>query len=168
MVNEIQAWFETWTDEKLSDNPPPTSASNESSVVQMAIIDGHRLVLTADAGPKALSEAAEVAKYFKIMGKPTFIQIPHHGSRRNVTPSVLNTWLGEPIEQGLPKVGFAYCSVGANKPEYPRHRVRKAFLRRGYGVYSCRQGWINYHSGFGNRNNCYSIQSEQFQYVYEE
>ena len=36
----VQRWFETWGDEKLDENPPPTSASNETSVVQFGLIDG--------------------------------------------------------------------------------------------------------------------------------
>ena len=168
IVKEVQAWFESWADEKLSDNPPATSASNESCVVQMAILDNHRLVLTADAGPKALTEAVQVATHYEIMGLPKFFQIPHHGSRRNVTPTVLNQWLGGLVAQGSPEIGVAYCSVGTNKPEYPRHRVRNAFLRRGFGVYPCRGGWINYHSGFGDRPNTLPLASETFQSFYEE
>lgn len=168
IVKEVKAWFETWLDEQLSDNPPATSASNESCVVQMAIIDDQRIVLTADAGPKALYEAASVATYYGTMGQPKFFQIPHHGSRRNVTPTVLNRWLGGPVAQGSLEIGVAYCSVGTNKPEYPRHRVRNAFLRRGYGVYPCRGSWINYHSGFGGRPDSHPLASETFQSIYEE
>lgn len=167
-TKEVQAWIETWSDEKLSENPPPTSASNESSVVQMAVIDDQHLVLTADAGPKALDEAARVAQHFGIMGLPKFFQIPHHGSRRNVTPTVLNRWLGGTVPQGNQNYGVAYCSVGTNKPEYPRHRVRNAVLRRGYGVFVCRTGWINYHSGFGGRPGCVPLASESFQSYYNE
>ena len=165
---EAKSWFfETWTDEKLSDNPPATTAANESSIVQLATIDGHRMLLTADAGPEALAEAADVAEQLGMGGLVRFMQIPHHGSRRNVTPTVLNRWLGGPVQEGQAFYGTAFCSVGTNQPQYPRHRVRNAFLRRGYGVYSCRDGWICHNEG-ANRLNMAPIQSEQFSTRYEE
>lgn len=167
-VKKVQTWFETWTEEQLSDSPPATSASNESSVVQIGIIDGKSLVLTADAGPKALSEAARVAEYFGILTRPNFFQIPHHGSRRNVTPTVLNRWLGGIQPEGTPHSSTAFCSVGTNKPEYPRRRVRNAFLRRGFGVFSCRGEWINHQNGFGGRQGMVPISSEPFENNYEE
>ena len=53
---------ESWTGETLSECPEPTTASNESSLVQMAVIDGHQLVLTGDVGPEGLHEAASYAE----------------------------------------------------------------------------------------------------------
>jgi len=168
VARQAQAWFETWADEKLSDNPPSTSASNESSVVQMGMIDGHRLVLTADAGPSALAEAANVAKHLGMLQRPEFFQVPHHGSRRNVTPSVLDRWLGGVKHEGSQLTATAFCSVGTNKPEYPRRRVRNAFLRRGFGVYSSRNGWINHRNGFDSRPGMVTLKSEPFEAYYEE
>lgn len=168
MVEGVKSWFETWDDEKLSNFPPETSASNESSVVQMGIVDDERLVLTADAGPRALAEAAEVAQILNIAGRPRFFQIPHHGSRRNVTPAVLDQWLGPKVPMGTPNTGTAFCSVGSNKPEYPRKRVKNAFLRRGYGVFSSRTSWICHHSGMPPRIGMYGLTSEIFETTYEE
>jgi hypothetical protein len=100
VLKEVKSWFETWEDEKLSDFPPETGASNESSVIQMGILDGERIVLTADAGPQALTEAGNTALLLGIAGRPDFFQIPHHGSRRNITPSLLNWWLGPKLPNG--------------------------------------------------------------------
>jgi hypothetical protein len=80
--------------ETLNTNPPPTSASNETSVVQMATFGDKRILLTADVGPQGLDEAAAYAETQSLFIQPTLVQIPHHGSRRNVTPAVLNRWLG--------------------------------------------------------------------------
>lgn len=131
------AWFyETWADEKLQERPAPTSPSNESCIVQIANLEGRLALLTADAGPVALSEAAETARNMDLLHPPIFVQVPHHGSRRNVTPSVLNTWLGPPVEESSGIIrGTAFCSVGENKPQYPRKRVLNAFVRRGYRVF---------------------------------
>ena len=125
---------ETWDIETLSNDPDPTSASNETSVVQYAELEpGKRILLTADVGPAGLDEAADYAMQLGLM-RPTMMPIPHHGSRRNVTPNVLDRWLGERVGRDV-VVGSAFCSIGDGKDEYPRGQVNNAFLRRGYPVY---------------------------------
>ena len=129
---------EDWYIETLSNDPdPPTSDSNESSVVQLGQIDGHRILLTGDVGPVGLSEAADYAAWLGLLAPPTFAQVPHHGSRRNVTPTVLNRWLG-PIKPKGTKTGSAFVSVGKEKSDYPRGQVQNAFERRGYPVHTTR------------------------------
>ena len=80
--------------------------------------------------------------------QPHMMQVPHHGSRRNVTPTVLNQWLGGfmPKDQSC---GTAICSVGEEK-ESPRGQVSNAFLRRGFPVYCTRGSALLHHSG-GNK-----------------
>ena len=124
---------ETWFTETLSDKPTPTSASNESSVVQAARIDGKVIVLTGDVGPAGLEEAADYAEQFGIFS-PDLVQVPHHGSRRNVTPKMLNRWLGNPVTEGVTR-GYAYCSAAKDDEEHPRGKVVNAFMRRGYPVH---------------------------------
>ena len=80
--------------ETLDNNPPATSASNESAVVQMGTFGTERILLTGDVGPEGLAEAANYAESIYLQIQPNLVQIPHHGSRRNVTPAVLNRWLG--------------------------------------------------------------------------
>jgi hypothetical protein len=122
--------------ETLHDNPPATSASNETSIVQLGVIDGHRILLTADVGPDGLNEAGNYAFSRGLLVPPHVVQIPHHGSRRNVTPTVLDRWLGSyPAPQTR---GHAYVSVGKDAYKYPRRRVKNAFIRRGYEVHATR------------------------------
>ena len=149
MLRRVKAaaerFVESWTEETLSENPPAVTASNESCVVQLGLIDGRAILLTADVGPKGLGEAADFAEAAGLKQQLNVVQVPHHGSRRNVTPSILNRWLGHPVLNGQSR-GTAFCSVGVNKPEYPRKRVQNAFLRRGYGVIATRETWkSNYH-----------------------
>jgi beta-lactamase superfamily II metal-dependent hydrolase len=144
---------EAWGIETLDPNPPPTSASNESCVVQFAQLDGARILLTADAGPISLNEAADYAASRGLLTSPTFVQIPHHGSRRNVTPAVLDRWLGARLQNEGVR-GVAYVSVGKNADIYPRKKVKNAFIRRGYPVHATR-GIPKSHfdgSAFPNRN----------------
>lgn len=129
---------ETWTGETLSETPEGTSASNESSVVQFAILDDNPVLLTGDVGPEGLKEAADyVEARGLVLPRLAFVQVPHHGSRRNVTPSVLNRWLGDPLMSSAePARGVAYCSAAQNDEDHPRKKVINAFLRRGYPVHT--------------------------------
>jgi len=160
-------WVESWWAENLDENPPPVSASNETSLVQLGMIDGRTILLTADVGPVGLTEAANVAAHYGVLSPPNVVQIPHHGSRRNVTPTVLNRWLGPPVAEGTNR-GTAFCSVGLNKPEYPRHRVKNAFLRRGYGVIATRDTWKSSYYQLPPKPGSVPVASEPFSYEYHE
>jgi beta-lactamase superfamily II metal-dependent hydrolase len=134
--------------ETLDNNPPATSASNETSVVQMATFGDRRILLTADVGPEGLDEAAAYAETITLFTQPALVQIPHHGSRRNVTPAVLDRWLGPfPSEHR----GHAVASVGKNESIYPRKKVANAFTRRGFKVYATHDSWINFQHEYGRR-----------------
>src|SRR5262249_49750017 len=107
--------------------------------------DGRRLLLTADVGPEGLDEAAD---YAAAIGKlrPHMMQIPHHGSRRNVTPMVLDRWIGGKVSKDV-VCGTAMCSVGEGNADFPRGQVNNAFLRRGYPVYVTRGRALIHHTG---------------------
>lgn len=142
---------EQWDFETLSNNPEPTTASNETCVVQLGQIDGKKILLTADAGPEALSEAADYAETLGLLSYPDFVQVPHHGSRRNVTPYVLDRWLGGRMKTEGATIGCAFCSVGNNQPEYPRAQVKNAFIRRGYPVHVTRTHTKTHFFGYPGR-----------------
>lgn len=131
------SWIkETWNVETLEEGGT-TSESNESSVVQLASIDGKRLLLTGDAGVISLNEAADYAALAGVaLPGLRFMQIPHHGSRHNVSPSLLNRWIGAPVQSGQKRDLTAYASAAKNDPNHPRKKVTNAFLRRGAFVLS--------------------------------
>jgi hypothetical protein len=150
------AWIkETWLGETLGDDLS-TSASNETSLIQWASIDGQAILLTADVGPQGLNEAADYAQRSGVLTPPYLVQVPHHGSRHNVSRGTLNRWLGDPLPEGSPTRGTAFCSVGDgdDADKYPRKVVSNAFLRRGYPVHATkgtgeaayqmqsRNGWV--------------------------
>lgn len=167
-VKQLAHFFETWGSEALEENPSPTSASNESCLVQIADFNGRTALLTADAGPDALHRAADAAYAIGMLAPPTFVQVPHHGSRRNVTPSVLDRWLGTVLPEGSTPRGTAFCSVGANKPDYPRRRVSNAYLRRGYPVFKTDNSWICHYSEMGGRSGMQPIAPLPFYSNYSE
>jgi beta-lactamase superfamily II metal-dependent hydrolase len=160
--NVLDMVREAWDIETLDDNPPATSASNETSVVQMGVFGTRRVLLTADVGPDGLREATRYARALGLYGAPDFVQVPHHGSRRNVTPSVLNEWLGAPLEDRNSRRGVAFCSVGKDADIYPRKKVKNAFMRRGYPVHATR-GWTKrHHIGWGERSGWKVSEPEAF------
>jgi hypothetical protein len=138
---KVENWTtETWAQERLRDGGQ-TSASNESSVVLYGAFENEqRVLLTGDAGVNALTWSAD---YAVRVGLPlqqfTFVQIPHHGSRRNVGPTVLTRLLG-PVEPEYAEPRFsAYVSAPADDTNHPRKIVLNAFKRRG-GIIIATQG----------------------------
>lgn len=159
----VKRLMENWDIETLASNTE-TSASNESCVVQYATLENKGILLTADVGVIGLEEAANFGVQLNL-DRPKFMQVPHHGSRHNVTPAVLDTWLGPKQPRGT-IVGTAFCSVGSNKHDYPRAQVTNAFMRRGFKVYSTRTKWISHYSGAGHPNAVEAI-AEEFSHEVE-
>jgi beta-lactamase superfamily II metal-dependent hydrolase len=143
----MTSWvLERWNIETLVDGKT-TSASNESSLVLYGVDGPSRYLLTGDAGTDALTHAADAAD---ALGLPLqqfdLVQVPHHGSRHNVGPTILDRVLGRPIAEGSLKRGHAYVSVPKDDTKHPRKVVMNAFLRRGYPVYPT-QGLSKVHWG---------------------
>jgi len=83
---KVQKWIcESWENEQLKDGGC-TSASNETSVVLYGDFGpGRKVLLTGDAGIWGLTMAKCFAqKNGLALQDFMFVQIPHHGSRRNV------------------------------------------------------------------------------------
>lgn len=122
-----------WGEEVFSANE--TSAENEMSVIQFANIANQRILLTGDGGRRALSEAADFAPVvgLALPGIDRF-QVPHHGSRRNVSTDLLDRWLGPRLDQSRSE-GFelftAICSSALADKHHPRKSVERAIVHRG-------------------------------------
>ncbi len=86
----VQSWTaESWGRERLRDGGI-TSASNESSVVLYGSFENGNVLLTGDAGVCGLTWAANQADSLGLpLQQFSFVQIPHHGSRRKVGPTIL-------------------------------------------------------------------------------
>lgn len=148
-LTKVSNWIpETWAGERLQDGGV-TSASNESSVILYADVSGQRYLLTGDAGINALTWAADNAVAF---GYPlrsfTLVQIPHHGSRRNVGPTILNRLLGPILPMGTPTHFTAIVSAPKDDENHPRKIVTNAFKRRGAEVIATQGGKRCFFGGF--------------------
>lgn len=144
-VNKAEDWgFETLK----TPADGATSVTNETSVVLLGEFDGTRVLLTGDAGVGALQDAIDGAELYGLqLLSPNLVQVPHHGSRRNVSPDVLNSILGERQSEGTPARGSAISLVSTGATGFPRRVVENAFTRRGYGCYSTKTGMKNYTVG---------------------
>jgi hypothetical protein len=125
-----------WGEEVFSDEE--TSAENNMSVVQYAKLCEERILLTADAGRDALKEASDYAPSIGLTlpGIDRF-QVPHHGSRRNVSTEVLDRWLGEKLPSKLSngeEVFRAIVSAADKDKDHPRKSVVRAMIHRGATV----------------------------------
>lgn len=110
-----------------------TSARNNSSVVLQVTVDNRRLLFTGDAGIQALKKAASHLNMHGAGNAPLrMIQIPHHGSRNNVGPTVLNDIVGPImlIDGWRDICAVASCAQNG-APRHPNDRVLNAFRRRG-------------------------------------
>ncbi len=141
-TTEAVEWVaETLNFETLDENGE-TSAQNESSVVLYGMFNGKGVLFTADAGRQALTRAILYAQSHGIsLQGLNCVQIPHHGSRRNVSPSVLNNITCE----------YAIASVAPKSSTHPRRKITNAFKRRGARVFKTDGGLLNHVIGWPQR-----------------
>lgn len=128
--------------------PKGTHAENESSVVMLFEGGGQRILFTADAGPKALILAlGNLAMNGVDVSSLTHIQVPHHGSRRNVGPTLLNSLLGPklPADERKRLAFVSACPEGA--PKHPSAQVLNAFRRRGAYVWGATGSTLMFNDG---------------------
>jgi len=163
-VGKAEKWIrETWENERLKDGGV-TSATNESSVVLYGEFGaGHRVLLTGDAGHWALGLAAYQAQQSGLpLQQLSFVQIPHHGSRSNVGPSILNQILGPALPRGSAHRFSAFVSAPKDDESHPRRMVLNAFLRRGGSVIATQGTSKCYTVGYQFKENYSPVNSMPF------
>lgn len=144
---------EQWGDEYLPEDVE-TSAENESSVVLFAEVQQKGWLLTGDAGIQTLRKAAECAAVWgiDISRQVHLAQIPHHGSRRNVSSETLDLLIGarrSPADGQAQR--YAVASAAKEAPTHPKKRVVNAFVRRGFQVCTTKGQTVRYGVGMPNR-----------------
>jgi beta-lactamase superfamily II metal-dependent hydrolase len=123
--------------ETLTDKGTTALTNNTSTVLLLELIDGKKFLFCGDAGMPALEMAYD--QYTLLGNSPgqlNLIQVPHHGSRKNVGPTILNKFLGEPTSQADMWRGSACVSVTetCEGDGHPHKVATNAFKRRGYPV----------------------------------
>jgi beta-lactamase superfamily II metal-dependent hydrolase len=125
---------EKWDSELLVEpGDDATSPENNSSMILLITVNDKHHLFTGDAGVPALSGALDYAANILVdWSKLKFIQTPHHGSKRNIGPSVLNRLFGGPKPLGnIPNKTTFVSAAKEGDPKHPNKRVTNAFLRRG-------------------------------------
>lgn len=150
LTESIKAVAENWNWETLAEPVEGTRAENNSSAILLLQVDGRNLLFTGDAGVPALGQAADFACDEGVDLKScVFQQIPHHGSKRNVGPSILNRIVG-PIgmTNGSKTVFVSVPKEG--EPKHPAKKVTNAYARRGANVVATKGNAICHnHEGAG-------------------
>lgn len=122
--------------ETLIDDNGGTTPRNNTSVILNVAAGGARALFTGDAGVPSLNTAADLLDATGLACVPLdLFDVPHHGSRHNVDPDVLDRLLGPVMNV---RRGYAVASVGAQADEHPRPEVANAIKRRGYPVWCTR------------------------------
>lgn len=131
-----------------------TSAENESSAVLFAKTEKGGYLLTGDAGIGTLRAAAEHATNlgYDLASQVTFVQIPHHGGRHNVSTETLNLIAGERLAvKPEEPTRMAFVSAAKAASRHPKRVVTNAFQRRGFKVVQTKGQSILHSSGAGIR-----------------
>lgn len=131
-----------WELDLLTDDEDTTSAENNSSAIVLFSLDGHKLLFTGDAGKTALLHAVSYADGLGIpLTNLAFLDVPHHGSRRNVNTKVLRRMNGT--------TAFISASTGSSK--HPSKKVINGLKKHGAKVYKTNGNTIRHHHNAPNR-----------------
>lgn len=122
-VKEAVGWIaEALHIETLSDDYLDTGPENNSSLVLLLLVDGKRFLFTGDAGKDALGRAIDFAESKNVtLNKVDFFDVPHHGSKRNLGPTIL--------DRLMPRNAFISCPPQGD-PKHPSRKVVNALIRR--------------------------------------
>ena len=88
--------FEPYVMGKITwDDSETTSPINESSLIILFEYEEVKILLTGDAGKEGLQHAVKYAKENNIrLDNCSIIKMPHHGSRKNVNPAIIDNFVG--------------------------------------------------------------------------
>jgi beta-lactamase superfamily II metal-dependent hydrolase len=144
LLTREAAWMpaETLTDDVT------TGARNNTSVITQIHTDFERWLFTGDAGIPALEYAADeyeagIGQFYE---EPlAFFQAPHHGSRHNLGPTILNRMFGSPTSRFGSFTSF--ISSARISTKHPSPKVVNALIRRGGSVFATEGKTICHHSG---------------------
>ena len=168
VAKEMKKFVSTWGVDALDDEDT-TSAKNNSSVITLLVVDSRRMLFTGDGGITALSHAADQLDILSEEAELRFIQIPHHGSRRNVGTTILNRLIGEPLPEGQSRNISAIASTAKKgEPKHPRKAVMNAFTHRGVKALATRGETIIHSHDAPDREGWSAVTPEKYHWEYED
>ncbi len=144
--------METWGVETLRDGGVTHARNEMSTVLYGDFADEGRVLLTGDAGIRGLTAAADYADWLGWRLRDfRLVQVPHHGSRRNVGPTILNRMIGDKVAPGSQPHFYSLISSPKDDEKHPRKVVVNAFHRRGALVAATQGEALIFRCGFGPR-----------------
>ena len=169
IANDVKNFIlEAWDKETLSEDVS-TSPENETSVIVYCDFEEAKALLCGDAGVRALKNALDYCDTEKIDIKEIkFQQMPHHGSKHNVSPSILDRLVGPKINESLDNKLIVFSSTSSNS-KYPRQVVINAYKRRGVKVYSTFGSTKHHKKGdMPDRTGWTTAIQEEFKFQFED
>jgi beta-lactamase superfamily II metal-dependent hydrolase len=113
-----------------------TSPENNSSVVTLFKYSDKKVLFTGDAGLPALKNVIEITdKCNYPLTNLDVLQVPHHGSKRNVSPRVLNKIKG---------INACISTPKEENPKHPAKKVTNALIRRNMKPYQTKGNILCY------------------------
>ena len=168
VARAMKRFNSTWGIDALDDDDT-TSAKNNSSAITLLTVEGRYLLFTGDAGITALTPAADELDAIRNDVELRLIQIPHHGSRRNVGPTILNRLIGRPVQQGEKRTTRAFASTAKKgEPKHPRKAVMNAFTHRGVNAIATRGRNILYSHDAPHRDDWSAVTADDYYWDYED
>jgi len=135
----------------LNDNEDTTSPENNTSAIILFTIDDQKFLFTGDAGKTGLLYASDYADKLGIsLTDLDFLDVPHHGSKRNLSSNVLSKITA--------KTAFISAPKGSSK--HPSKKITNALKKRGMKVFVNR-GEILCYPCDGAPNRGWSLAQEE-------
>jgi beta-lactamase superfamily II metal-dependent hydrolase len=123
---KVKTWIEDSFDIEILDDNAEKTPMNNTSVILLSVLDGHKVLFSGDAGIPALTKAVDLANAAGIeLTDLRFLHVPHHGSRHN---------LGNKLLKRI-KTETAYISASKEAPKHPSKRITNALKKHGAKVF---------------------------------
>jgi len=164
LIERVINWIAETFDKETLKTDGTTSSDNESSVILYTKINEKGILLSGAAGSRALNKAHEYKN--NLSDNLGFIQVPHHGSRNNVNPDILDKILGDKGQKNENKTAF--ISAGKESSTHPRQSVVNAFIRRGCKVVQTKGTSKRHRNGTPDREGWSTAEPLEFKKKFQE
>lgn len=114
----------------LNDDNDTNTPENKTSTIILIIINGEKFLFTGDAGKESLFNAIRFANNSGIsLTDLNFLDVPHHGSKRNLCSSILK----------YIKSDTAFISAPKDDTDHPSKKVTNALIKKNIKAYINRE-----------------------------
>ena len=168
MGEGIRMLVDKWLMEALADpGENDVTPTNNASVILLIQTDERQLLFTGDAGVPALTRALDKAVEIGVpVVRPQLLQIPHHGSKRNLGPTLLDRLCGtkslaEVGDGDLDRTAIACCAK-ESAPKHPHALVTNALRRRKYKGIAANTSIIHHRYNAPDREGWYPVNAIPF------